>query len=455
MYYVLYLNLPLKLRIHLHILIIGGGIAGISAAWRLRNSGCDVTIIEARSFLGGRLCSYADRATGTPFDNGPHLFLSSYRATRALLKDMGIAESFTFPWLNSIPFRDSSSKKIRLHFRPMPAPWNLAAGLLTFPLLSGEARRRTVLTAHKLLSEAINPSLSAEKWLDSFWQNEERRIFWDPLIHATLNTSARNVSIRDLQTVIKEGFCKGLLGGRLGYAQEPLGTVFNTEVGITLEDAGIKVITNAKVTGITTLNNRITGVILKDGQHLECNAAVIAVPPWSLGFLQTSLPSYNTLKSEYKLDKWQPNPISSLYLWSDKRPIFDAFTCLPGQTAEWLFDFARIWGNRQAPICLLLGNIPEDHLKLDEKNNQIERIIAECTRLFPELKTVRWKHRQFITENRATPLRPSELWGKALPQTTPLNNMFLAGDWLNHLPPTVEAAVRSGERAAGGVLKKK
>src|SRR5580698_5286422 len=57
------------------IIIVGGGLAGMSAAVALRSSGANVTLIESRKSLGGRAGSFEDPQTGEILDNCQHVLL--------------------------------------------------------------------------------------------------------------------------------------------------------------------------------------------------------------------------------------------------------------------------------------------------------------------------------------------------------------------------------------------
>src|SRR5690242_4592029 len=50
------------------ILVIGAGISGLAAASRLRARGFEVTVLEARGRIGGRI--WTDRSSGYPLDLG-------------------------------------------------------------------------------------------------------------------------------------------------------------------------------------------------------------------------------------------------------------------------------------------------------------------------------------------------------------------------------------------------
>jgi len=50
------------------VLVIGGGLAGLSAAAALAPRGFRVTVLESRQRLGGRAGSFADAASGQLID---------------------------------------------------------------------------------------------------------------------------------------------------------------------------------------------------------------------------------------------------------------------------------------------------------------------------------------------------------------------------------------------------
>jgi hydroxysqualene dehydroxylase len=73
------------------VVVIGGGLAGLSAAAELAAAGFPVTLLEARPWLGGATFSFARR--GLTIDNGQHLYLRCCSAYRDLLVRLGAANS--------------------------------------------------------------------------------------------------------------------------------------------------------------------------------------------------------------------------------------------------------------------------------------------------------------------------------------------------------------------------
>jgi phytoene dehydrogenase-like protein len=66
------------------VLVIGGGLAGISAALDCAEAGADVTLVEVRRRLGG--AAYSFERDGLQMDNGQHVFLRCCTAYRGLLE---------------------------------------------------------------------------------------------------------------------------------------------------------------------------------------------------------------------------------------------------------------------------------------------------------------------------------------------------------------------------------
>ena len=73
------------------VVIVGGGVSGLSAAWRLRESGLDVLVLELESFLGGTSASGDDGVV--PYPWGAHYLAApnpEARAALRLLSELGV-----------------------------------------------------------------------------------------------------------------------------------------------------------------------------------------------------------------------------------------------------------------------------------------------------------------------------------------------------------------------------
>src|SRR5665213_3442608 len=113
-----------------HVIVIGGGFAGLSAATALAEQGYKVTVLEGRQVLGGRAYSFVDPKTGDSVDNGQHLFMGCYRETLQFLHRIESLDKLKFQTSLSVRFMGSGNRRAKLQCLPLPPPWHLYSGLL-------------------------------------------------------------------------------------------------------------------------------------------------------------------------------------------------------------------------------------------------------------------------------------------------------------------------------------
>lgn len=77
---------------HKKVIIIGGGLAGISAAIALKKANIPFLLIEASSCLGGKASSWANPVTNEVLELGPHSFLGHYASLWQLIDDLNLQE---------------------------------------------------------------------------------------------------------------------------------------------------------------------------------------------------------------------------------------------------------------------------------------------------------------------------------------------------------------------------
>jgi 4-methylaminobutanoate oxidase (methylamine-forming) len=73
------------------VVVVGAGFAGLMAAWRLAQGGCEVVVLEARDRVGGRVWSQelipGDRRT--VIERGAEFVLDGYDVLRGVLAGLG------------------------------------------------------------------------------------------------------------------------------------------------------------------------------------------------------------------------------------------------------------------------------------------------------------------------------------------------------------------------------
>src|SRR5689334_20993078 len=77
-----------------HVTVVGGGLAGMTAALRLAERGCHVALYESSARLGGKAGSDLNPETADFDDHGYHIFPMWYRNIWELVDELGIAKNF-------------------------------------------------------------------------------------------------------------------------------------------------------------------------------------------------------------------------------------------------------------------------------------------------------------------------------------------------------------------------
>jgi len=114
-----------------NIVILGGGLAGLSAAFELKKAGHTITILEARKFAGGRLQTIRDFADGQYAEAGPLSFPQSHEFTLGYVTDFGLPIRPVFTFLDTMA-------NIRGHLFRLPVS---GVGNVPFQLRSIERER--------------------------------------------------------------------------------------------------------------------------------------------------------------------------------------------------------------------------------------------------------------------------------------------------------------------------
>mgnify|MGYP006279547995 CR=1 FL=1 len=118
------------------IAIVGAGITGLTAAYRLSEAGEHVTVLEANECAGGPIQS--PRKEGFQLERGPHTILEKNLAIARLIDDLGLGDDVV---------EASSEAKKRFvvrdgHLHPVPMS---PLEMVTSDLLSGRAKLRALL----------------------------------------------------------------------------------------------------------------------------------------------------------------------------------------------------------------------------------------------------------------------------------------------------------------------
>jgi len=236
-----------------HAVVVGGGLAGITAALVLAERDWAVTLVEARPRLGGRATSY--RRGELTVDNGQHVFLRCCTAYRGLLGRLGAGPGSGMTHLQDqldIPLKSAAdASTARLRRNRLPAPLHLAKALGGYGLLP--LRDRTRLGGPALALRRTDPSSTEvdERGFGQFLREHGQSQaaidrLWSVISTATLNIAPDDASLALAAKVFRTGLLETNDGADLGYATVPLGRIHDELARKALGNAGVTVLDSTK-----------------------------------------------------------------------------------------------------------------------------------------------------------------------------------------------------------------
>jgi squalene-associated FAD-dependent desaturase len=435
--------------------VVGGGLAGITAAIALAESGADVTLLEARPRLGGATCSFS--RDGLTVDTGQHVFLGCCSAYRGLLARLGMTEHVTLQDRFDVTVLAPGGRKARLRRTALPGPLHMLPALGRYPFLSFAERMsvaRPALAMRRV--DPADPAADTQRfgdWLARRGQSERtRRALWDLFSVSALNIAGDDASLALAAVVVKTGLLGKNDAADIGVPALPLGELHGDAGATLLAKLGARVSLGAKVTTIEPADGGGYRVRLADGE-LTADAVVLAVPHEKAAPLMPAgaLP-------EQTVAGWAglgASPIVNVHVIYD-RPVMDLpFVAAIDSPVQWVFDRTRISGlaasnhGRPGQQYLAISLSAADQYADTPAAKLREQFLPALAELFPAARDARVTE-FFVTRERRATFRQAPGSGALRPKAaTARPGLVLAGAWTDTgWPDTMEGAVRSGLAAA-------
>ena len=237
------------------VVVIGGGLAGVTAAIGLREAGFDVTLLEARPRLGGAASSFA-RGDLT-IDNGQHVFLRCCTSYQELLARLGVSDRVTMQERFDVTVL-SPHGRARLRRTALPGPLHMGRALTGYRLLPLAERLKVARAALALRSlDPADPAIDGVPlgtWLASKGQSERaRRMLWDLFIVSALNIGGDEASLALAATVIQMALLGKKDAADIGMAAAPLGDLHGRAAADLLGKLGAQIRLAAKAAAVRRL----------------------------------------------------------------------------------------------------------------------------------------------------------------------------------------------------------
>ncbi len=239
------------------VVVIGGGLAGITAAIALAESGAQVTLLEARPRLGGATCSFT--RDGLVVDTGQHVFLGCCTAYRGLLGRLGVTAHAPLQRRFDVTVLAPGGRRARLRRTALPGPLHMLPALARYAFLAFPERASVARPALAMrVLDPADPALDAQRfgdWLAAHGQGERaRRALWDLFTVSALNIAGDDASLALAAVVVKTGLLGKNDAADIGVPALPLGELHGDAGAARLAALGAQVRLNAKVTAVEPLD---------------------------------------------------------------------------------------------------------------------------------------------------------------------------------------------------------
>jgi squalene-associated FAD-dependent desaturase len=392
--------------------VVGGGLAGLSAALDLLDAGADVTVYEARPTLGGAVQTLPEREDDprpAP-DNGQHIALGCFTEYLRFLDRIGEGGSYLRKRL-ALPVIDEQGDVSPIAPARLPLYRHISlrdrVRLVAILARLRKAQAREGETFGELLRRLGSSDAAIDR-------------FWDVFIRPALNLRTDEVDAAAGLFTVRTALLGPRANADLVLPLKPLGWMHGDAAGSVLGDR-------------VKLNERVESL-----DDLDADAIVVATPPReSARLLGEADPAL------------EDSPIVSVHLWFDRTLLEAPLVALLGSDAHWVFDRGALTGHlpeRGQYLTVVSSGVPE---LLELRGRAlVDRIAGQLTdRLgVAELLWSRVSREPYAT----IALRP----GVRRPGVaTARPNVARAGAWTDTgWPATMESAVRSGRLAAQHLL---
>jgi len=420
------------------VAVVGGGLAGLAAALRLKDAGARVELFERSRLLGGRATSF--EIDGVEVDNGQHVFLACCTEFVNFAKRVGMERELRLQDRFDAQILSRDGRRGRLRAGALPAPLHLLESFTAYPFLT----LREKLSVARALAHvrSAKPEIATfEDWLQENDQGAgERRAFWDPFFIPALNAPYDRVAAADAIFVLQTAFLGNAGAARFGFSQVPLARFAAAAVAVldAVHTTTAVLAVEPAVAPNGAEADRVT-LRLSRGDVADFDAVVLAVPPRQAARILGS-PSRYGVKG---LEAYDPYPIVDVHLWHDAGAIGFDFAAALESPLQWIFEKASGY------LCCSIS-AADQYLQMPTA--ELESLAWRETQTFlPSLKDAKLT-RCAVTRN------PEATWMPRIGCTRTAQQTFhpavaIAGSWTQTgWADTMESAVRSGTLAAESLL---
>lgn len=428
------------------VLILGGGIAGLTAALHLSASGYSVTVIEQAATVGGRL-----------FHAPPPLLLEAHHATWSLLHRLGKDVATRRLRHTPLEFLQSSGARIQFLHLPLPSPLNTLFGTTLFQGLSMRDRWHLLSFLERTWEQ--DPPLPndldlrvADEWLADIGQSENARSgVWNCLARLLLGASLSQVSAGLFMRTLRRCFLTGAKATKLILPSHGIDSFLLAPLKAQLATLGVQFRLNTTATHLQFDRDRVTRVDSTDRTSFTADWYVAALPRHRLTPL---LPERIVTHYAYfqQLSRLNESPLVIVRLHVAQAIDHTQLLLLEQRTFHWMIRHPDRELHEQAAVVWAIAVEAKDLIA--EANEALIRLaLKDMEAAFPTPASVPRVIKADVVRQPQAYLTPQPATQQCRPlPRSPFSNFFVAGDWTDTgWPANLESAILSGQRCAEAI----
>jgi protoporphyrinogen oxidase len=433
------------------IVIIGSGLSGLSAGYKLCKSN-QITIFEKDEEIGGMAASYFQDNNGKEYfiEKYYHHIFRSDSELLALIKELGLEKQML--WLKGTNAYFVDGKNY---------PMNTPVQILRFSPLSFTDLVKLsllVLRIKTINDTASYDRIKARDWILATAGRSVYENFFAPLLKSKFGDNAKNVSAAWLIGRVKIRSDRGKEGEKLGYLRGGFNSLIET-LSKEITAYGGKILKNKEVSEILINDNRVQGVII-DGNAMPCDAVISTVEPRVLDVLTKG--KLESLHETLNNIRYQGTACALIGL--DKRLMVDGNYWLNikadvpfGAVIEHTnFMPLEDYGEHLVYITAYFQD-EKDFLWVQKEEEVLDSYLRGLEKIFPEFSRADVHWVKLFRRIDTAPVYEQGYLQKVLPFAAGPSGLYLAGMFssTNYPERSMNGSVKAGFEAANLLLKDK
>ncbi|MCC2594098.1 FAD-dependent oxidoreductase [Tessaracoccus sp. OS52] len=460
-----------------HVLVVGGGIAGLASAAALAERGVRVTVLESSTRLGGRVASWPLEDDRT-MSRGFHAFFRQYYNLRGLLRRVDPELGFLVP-IDDYPLQRPDGVRDSFTGLATTPPFSVLQFVARSPAFTLRTLARVNVPAALELLRVRFPQTYSDYDGESAAAFLDRLRFPPGARDLALEVFARSFfadptefGAGELVAMFHTYFLGSAEGLLFDVPDDDYDSVLWAPLGEYLKGLGVEVRTGSPVEEII-LDDDAAAVVVA-GERIRGDAVVLAVDPRTARELVAGLRTEGVSTPSRGLREWRDTvaetrnapPFVVVRLWLGT-PVWAGRPAFLGTSGYGPLDNVSVLERFEAGAADWArtndGSVVELHAYacdpgiIDDPaaaDDVVEQLEAELHRVFPETASARVVAREVLVRDDCTLIGPDR-WDDRPAVSTPSPRLVLAGDWVRCGYPValMERAATTGLMAANTLLE--